>query len=174
MRAMGCSFEPKKLDRSNDLNRTGCFFETPERSKIRSLPPLQPPPFASRPARTVKWRRTEGMPSWNECFRCCFRCTSTYCETYQSPEQSPIDHVCPSSLNRRWVHCQLRSLRTCVNIPYQSPPIICQLHHSFLHSHHWIRSWVRKGLYVYQLEWWLEHFHPSQLLVIKHEEVSPA
>ena len=30
---------------------------------------------------------------------------------------------------------------------------------------------VRRGLYVYQLEWWLKHFPPEQLLVLNHEEV---
>ena len=32
-------------------------------------------------------------------------------------------------------------------------------------------GYVRRGLYVYQLEWWLKHFPPEQLLVLNHEEV---
>ena len=32
-------------------------------------------------------------------------------------------------------------------------------------------GFVRRGLYVYQLEWWLKHFPPEQVLVINHDEV---
>ncbi len=31
---------------------------------------------------------------------------------------------------------------------------------------------VRRGLYVYQIEWWLAHFPKEQLLVLNHEEAS--
>ncbi|GAX74882.1 hypothetical protein CEUSTIGMA_g2328.t1 [Chlamydomonas eustigma] len=30
---------------------------------------------------------------------------------------------------------------------------------------------VRRGLYVHQLKWWLQHFKPEQLLVISHKEM---
>ncbi len=30
---------------------------------------------------------------------------------------------------------------------------------------------MRRGLYVYQLEWWLRHFPPEQFMVINQEEV---
>ena len=34
------------------------------------------------------------------------------------------------------------------------------------------QSYVRRGLYVYQLEWWLRHFPPEQFLILNHEQVS--
>jgi hypothetical protein len=33
------------------------------------------------------------------------------------------------------------------------------------------RGAVRRGLYAYQLEWWLRHFKPEQLLIVNNEEV---
>ena len=33
------------------------------------------------------------------------------------------------------------------------------------------QSYVRRGLYVYQLEWWLRHFPPEQFLILNHEQV---
>ncbi len=30
---------------------------------------------------------------------------------------------------------------------------------------------VRRGLYAYQLQWWLHFFKPEQMLVINHEEL---
>ena len=33
------------------------------------------------------------------------------------------------------------------------------------------RGALRRGLYAYQLEWWLQHFPPEQLLVINYDEV---
>ena len=32
-------------------------------------------------------------------------------------------------------------------------------------------GYVRRGLYAYQLAWWLCHFPAKQLLVLNHEEV---
>ena len=29
----------------------------------------------------------------------------------------------------------------------------------------------RRGLYVYQLEWWLQHFPAEQLMVVNYHEV---
>ena len=33
------------------------------------------------------------------------------------------------------------------------------------------RGAIRRGLYAYQLEWWLRHFRPEQLLIVNYEEV---
>ncbi len=30
---------------------------------------------------------------------------------------------------------------------------------------------VRRGLYAYQLEWWLQHFRPEQFLLVNYEQV---
>ena len=30
---------------------------------------------------------------------------------------------------------------------------------------------LRRGLYVYQLEWWLMHFPAHQLLILNYDEV---
>jgi len=33
------------------------------------------------------------------------------------------------------------------------------------------RGSIRRGLYAYQIEWWLRHFKPEQLLIVNSEEV---
>ena len=36
-----------------------------------------------------------------------------------------------------------------------------------------LRGHVLRSLYVYQLEEWLQHFAPQQLLVLNYDEVPP-
>ena len=33
------------------------------------------------------------------------------------------------------------------------------------------RGSVRRGLYVYQIEWWLQHFPAQQFLIVNYDEV---
>ena len=62
---------------------------------------------------------------------------------------------------------QFKDAVTACNAPLQEKEALSEsCEHEFP-----IEGLVRRGLYAYQLAWWLRHFPAKQLLVINHDEV---